>query len=45
MARYGKAFKDRVMARLLPPESAALDLVAREADIATLEKPDITALH
>jgi len=30
MARYGQAFKDRAVARLLPPESAALDEVARE---------------
>ena len=33
MARYGQAFKDRAVARLLPPESAAVDLVAREVGI------------
>ena len=30
MARYGQSFKDRAVARLLPPESAALELVAQE---------------
>lgn len=40
MARYGQAFKDRAVAKLLPPESAALDLVAREVGIGagTLER-------
>lgn len=40
MARYGQAFKDRAVARLLPPESAALDLVALEVGIGagTLER-------
>ena len=33
MARYGQAFKDRAVARLLPPESAALELVASEVGI------------
>ena len=33
MARYGQAFKDRAVARLLPPESATLELVAREVGI------------
>ena len=28
MARYGQAFKDRAVARLLPPESAAVESVA-----------------
>lgn len=28
MARYGQAFKDRVVARLLPSESAAVEDVA-----------------
>ena len=28
MARYGQAFKDRAVARLLPPESAAVEVVA-----------------
>ena len=40
LARYGQAFKDRAVARMLPPESAALDLVAREVGIGagTLER-------
>ena len=33
MARYGQAFKDRTVARLLPPESAALDDVSRAVGI------------
>ena len=35
MARYGQTFKDRAVARLLPPESAAIDMVAREVGIGT----------
>ena len=35
MARYGQTFKDRAVARLLPPESAAVELVAREVGVAT----------
>ena len=40
MARYGQAFKDRVVARLLPPESASVAEVAREVGVAeqTLER-------
>ena len=40
MARYGQAFKNKAVARLLPPESAALELVAREVGIGagTLER-------
>ena len=40
MARYGQTFKDRAVARLLPLESAAIDVVAREIGIAagTLER-------
>lgn len=40
MARYGQKFKDRAVARLLPPESAAVDVVAREVGIGsgTLER-------
>ncbi len=40
MARYGQAFKDRAVARLLPPESASLDDVAREfgVGVGTLER-------
>jgi hypothetical protein len=33
MARYGQTFKDRALARLLAPESAAIDVVAREVGI------------
>ncbi len=33
MARYGQGFKDRAVARLLPPESAAVDVVAQEFGI------------
>ena len=33
MARYGQAFKDRAVARLLPPESAAVEGVAQEMGI------------
>ena len=40
MARYGQGFKDRAVARLLPPESARLDEVAQEIGVAaaTLER-------
>jgi len=40
LARYGQAFKDKAVARLLPPESAALELVARQVGIGagTLER-------
>lgn len=40
MARYGQAFKDRAVARLLPPESAAVEEVSREIGVsaATLER-------
>jgi len=34
VARYGQSFKDRVVARLLPPESATLELVSKEVGIA-----------
>ena len=33
MARYGQTFKDRALARLLPPESAALEDVSRDVGI------------
>jgi len=33
VARYGQAFKDRVVARLLPPESASVDEVALEVGV------------
>jgi transposase-like protein len=35
LARYGQTFKDRAVARLLPPESASIDVVAREVGIGT----------
>ena len=40
MARYGQAFKDRAVAKLLPPQSAALDEVSREVGVGvgTLER-------
>ncbi|MBU9269274.1 IS3 family transposase [Burkholderia gladioli] len=40
MARYGKTFRDRAVARLLPPESASVDEVAREIGVGvyTLER-------
>lgn len=40
MARYGQEFKDRAVARLLPPESAAVEVVAREigVGVSTLER-------
>lgn len=40
MARYGQAFKDKAVARLLPPESAGLEVVAREVGVSagTLER-------
>ena len=40
MARYGQAFKDRAVARLLLPESAAVEVVAREIGVgaSTLER-------
>jgi len=46
VARYGQRYKDRIVARLLPPESAAIDLVAREVGIsvATLERWRVDAL-
>ncbi len=46
VARYGQAFKDRAVARLLPPESSALEVVSREIGIAigTLERWQAEAL-
>jgi transposase len=40
LARYGQAFKDKAVARFLPPESAALEMVSREMGIGvgTLER-------
>ena len=40
VARYGEAYRQRVVARLLPPESAAIDVVSREVgvSVATLER-------
>ena len=46
MARYGQAFKDRAVARLLPPESAALAVISQEIGISvdTLERWHADAL-
>ena len=40
MAKYGQAFKDKVVARLLPPESATVEDVAQETrvSVSTLER-------
>ena len=40
MARYGEAFRNRVVARLLPPESANVGAVAKEIGLSvqTLER-------
>lgn len=40
MARYGEAFRNRVVARLLPPESANVGEVSRERGVSvqTLER-------
>ncbi len=40
MARHGEGFKNRALARLLPPESANVDTVARDAGVLvkTLER-------
>jgi transposase len=40
VARYGKVFKDRAVARLLPPESASVQTVSQElgVSVATLER-------
>ena len=40
MARYGQAFKDRAVARMLPPESASPQAVSREIGVGvdTLER-------
>jgi transposase len=40
VARYGQAYKDKVVARLLPPESSAVEVVAREVgvSVSTLER-------
>lgn len=40
MARYGQAFKDRAVARLLPPESTAVKTVSQEIGVSesTLER-------
>ena len=40
MARYGEAFRNRVVARLLPPESANMGAVAKEIGVSvqTLER-------
>ena len=46
MARYGQAYKDRIVARLLPPESSGIDVVSLEVgvSVATLERWRAAAL-
>jgi transposase len=46
LARYGQAYKDRIVARLLPPESSAVDVVSREVGVSvgTLERWRAAAL-
>jgi hypothetical protein len=46
VARYGQAFKDKAVARLLPPESADINVVARDMGVAsaTLERWRANAL-
>jgi len=40
VARYGKVYKDRAVARLLPPESAPVQVISQElsVSVATLER-------
>jgi transposase-like protein len=40
LARYGQTFRDRIVGRLLPPESAAIEVVSREVGVSvgTLER-------
>jgi transposase len=40
VARYGQTFKDRAVARLLPPEGAAAEAVAKEVgiEVGTLQR-------
>src|SRR4051812_50187957 len=40
VSRYGQAYKDRIVARLLPPESSSVEHVSREVGVgvATLER-------
>jgi transposase len=33
MSRYGQAFKDRVVARLVPPESADINKLSRDIGV------------
>jgi len=46
VARYGQVYKDRIVARLLPPESAAVEVVSREVGVSvtTLERWRAAAL-
>lgn len=43
MARYGKAINERVVARRLPPKSAALETASREVGIAVHKQLRVTA--
>ena len=38
MARYGKEYKDRVVARLLPPESATVESVPPRQNTCRLDR-------
>jgi transposase len=40
VTRYGQVFKDKAVSRLLPPESANIELVSREigVSVSTLER-------
>jgi transposase len=46
VARYGQAYKDRIVARLLPPESSSAEQVSRAVaiSVATLERWRAAAL-
>jgi transposase-like protein len=46
VARYGQAYKDRIVARLLPPESSSVEQVSRAVaiSVATLERWRAAAL-
>jgi transposase len=46
VARYGQAYKHRIVARLLPPESTPVEHVSREVGVsaATLERWRAVAL-
>jgi hypothetical protein len=47
MARYGQAFKNKVLAKLLPPSSVSLEQVSQEVGVSvdTLERWRAEALN